>query len=56
MPLCFWQREKGTIEFELFCALGKEFVLSEVGKDMKCKQISACIYIFQKLEPTLIRV
>lgn len=38
--------KKGTIGFELFRALGKKFVLSEVGKDMKCKQISACIYIF----------
>lgn len=46
MSLCFWQREKGTIGFELFRTLGKKFVLSEVGKDMKCKQISACIYIF----------
>lgn len=45
LDLCVWQREKGIIGFELFHALGKKFVLSEVGKDMKCKQISACIYI-----------
>lgn len=40
------KEKKGTIGFKLFHALGKKFVLSEVGKDMKCKQLSACIYIF----------
>lgn len=40
------KEKKVFIRFELFCALGKKFFLLELGKDMKCKQVSAYIYIF----------